>query len=185
MAVIAGVAARQVSWILPGRRYAIVTRATSADDLSVVNGVDWRPNVGVMAIFADVACLNVCEILARRGAAIVAANAVIHKIRMVEVRGQPANGRVTVVAIITAGDMCRVFTDGRDAIMTGSTGAQYLRMVNRESRRPYIGVVAVLTNIACEYMCCVLAGCFDAVVAANTVTRDIYVIEISRQPASR
>ena len=185
MAVIAGIAAGQVSWIFAGRGYAIVTRAASADNLSVVNGVYWRPSVGVMAIFANVACLNVCEILARRRGAIVAVNAVIREIRMVEVRGQPANGRVTVVAIITAGDMRRGFADGRDAIMTGSTSTQYLRMVNRERRCPYIRGVAVLTNIGCEYMCCVLADCINAIVAADTVARDIYVIEISRQPASR
>lgn len=87
MAVIAGITACQVSWILPGRRYAIVTRATSADNLSVVNGTDWRPNVGVMAVFANVACLNVCEILARRRGAIVAVNAITRKIRVIEVRG--------------------------------------------------------------------------------------------------
>lgn len=76
--------------------------------------------------------------------------------------------------------MRRVFTDSRDAIMTGSTGAQYLRVVDGESRCPHIRIVAVLTNIACEYMCCVFADCFNAVVAADTIARDVYVIEIGR-----
>lgn len=100
-----------------------------------------------MTIFAYVTCLNVREIFSRRICVVVAVGTVIRDIRMVEVRGYPADRRVTVVAIIPTGEVRRVFTDRRNAVMTGTTGAQYLRVVNGEGWSPYVRVVAVLTNI--------------------------------------
>lgn len=45
MAVIASIAACYVGQIFSGRDYAIVTRATSTNDLSVINRNDGRPHV--------------------------------------------------------------------------------------------------------------------------------------------
>ena len=102
-----------------------------------------------MTIFAHVTCLHVREILSRRICAIVAVDTVIRDIRVVEVCGYPADRRVTVVAIIPTGEVRRVLTGCRNAVMTGTTGAQYLRVVNGEGWSPYVRVVAVLTNIGC------------------------------------
>ena len=40
MAIVTGIAARYVGRIFSGRGYAVVTRATRTDDLSVVNCAD-------------------------------------------------------------------------------------------------------------------------------------------------
>ena len=52
----------------------------------MVDGADRYPDVGGVAVLADVACLNVCEILARGICAVVAVNAVIRDTYVIEVR---------------------------------------------------------------------------------------------------
>lgn len=87
MAVIAGITTSYMGRILAGRSDTVVARATGADDLNVVNGVNRRPHVGVMAIFADIAGLDVGKILASRIGAVVAVDAAVRNIRVIEVRG--------------------------------------------------------------------------------------------------
>ena len=55
-----------------------------------------------MAVLADIACLNMCRILAGRFRPIVATGAIAGDAHMVEIRGQPANRRVTVITVIAA-----------------------------------------------------------------------------------
>ncbi len=92
---------------------------------------------------------------------------------------------MTVVTIIAAGDVRRVFAGRRDAVMTGAAGTQYLGVIHGSHRRPHIGVMAVFTNISRLYMCKILTGCCCAVMAADAVTRDIDVIENSWSPGNR
>jgi len=102
MTVITRIATCNVGWIFPGGNNAVVTRATSADDLGVINCIDRRPYVGIMAILTDVTGPNMRRILAGRIGTVVAVNAVTGDAHMIEIGGQPADRRVTVVAIITA-----------------------------------------------------------------------------------
>ncbi len=87
MAIIADIAACYMSRVFSGCGDAIVTRTTSTDDLSMVHRVDWRPDIGRMTVFADIARLDVCEIFARSICAVVAINAVIRNISVVEICG--------------------------------------------------------------------------------------------------
>jgi len=86
VAIITSIAACYVRWGFSACNYAIVTRATSADDLSMVDGAGRNPDVGGVAVLADIARLNVCEILARRIVTVVAVNAVIGDTYVIEVR---------------------------------------------------------------------------------------------------
>ena len=52
----------------------------------MVDSTDRRPDVGRVAVLADIAGLNVCGILACRVVTVVAANAVIRDIGVIEVR---------------------------------------------------------------------------------------------------
>ena len=90
---------------------------------------------------------------------------------------------MTVVAVITTGVVRWMFADGSDTVMARAAGPQYLCVVDSKSRCPYVWVVAILTNIGCQNMCRVLAGCFDTVVTTYAVTSDVQVIEIRGQPA--
>ena len=90
---------------------------------------------------------------------------------------------MTVIAGIAAGDMCRVLTDRNDAVMAGTTGSQYLGVVNSHHGCEQIGGVAVLADIRCLNMVWVLTDSLCAIVTTDTVTRDAQVIEVRRQPA--
>ena len=87
MAIIAGIATCYVSWSFSGCCHTVVTRAASTDNLSVINRADRRPDIGVVTVFANITRLDVCEILARRICSVVAANAIIRNVRVVEICG--------------------------------------------------------------------------------------------------
>jgi len=72
MAVITVVAAAYVGRVLAGRYHAIVTRATGANDLSMVNSYCRLKRYRAVAVFADICRLNVERALARGGYAVMA-----------------------------------------------------------------------------------------------------------------
>jgi hypothetical protein len=86
VAVVAGIAAGEVRRVLAGCNYAIVTGATGADDLGMVDAKYGRKYVGVMAVFANVAGLNVRKVLANGAHAVVAVNAATGDIQMIKIR---------------------------------------------------------------------------------------------------
>ena len=90
---------------------------------------------------------------------------------------------MAVIAVIAAGDMRRVFAGHYCTVMAGAAGANDLSVVDRVNRYPGVRRMAVLANIGRLNMRQVLARSVGAVMAAGTVTRNIYVIEIRRQPA--
>ena len=91
MAVIAGIAAKNMRWALARRDRAIMTAVACTDDLCVVYGKDRCKYVGVVAVLADVTGLNVSEILARGIGAIVTVDTVAGNVEMIKVRRQPAD----------------------------------------------------------------------------------------------
>ena len=116
---------------------------------------------------------------------VVAANAVIHNIGMVEIRRHPGHRRMTVIAIVAAGHMGRVFADSRDAIVAGVAGSAHLCVIDRVGGYPDVRCMAIFANIRGPNVSWVLACRVGAIVAAGTISRDVHVIEIRRQPAKR
>ena len=90
---------------------------------------------------------------------------------------------MTVVAIVAAGKVRWMLADCNNAIMARSASPQDLCVVDNKGRRPYIWIVAILTNIRRKNMCRTLARCFDTVVTAYAIAGDVQVIEICREPA--
>ena len=91
MAVIAGVAAKNMRWVLARRDRAVMTAVARTDDLCVIYGEGRCKYVGVVAILADVTGLNVSEILAGGIGAIVTVDTVGGNVEMIKVCGQPGN----------------------------------------------------------------------------------------------
>lgn len=117
MAVLAVVAAVDMRWVFAGRRHAIMTGTAGAEYLRVIDGKYRGPDVGRVAVLADVAGLYVCRSLARRLDAVVAARAVARDVDVVEVGRQPGDRRMAVVAIVAAGNVGRVLASGRDTVV--------------------------------------------------------------------
>jgi len=112
MAVIAGVATRDVCRILPARGNAIVAGPASANNLEMIDGVDRRPGIRTVAVLADISGLYVCEVFAGGIRTIVTVDAIVCDIGVIEVGGYPAGRRMTVIAIIAGVEMRRVLAGG-------------------------------------------------------------------------
>ena len=173
----------EVARILSRGCCAVVARRTGAQNLVVIHGRDRCPDRRGVAILADVGCLDVRQSLTDGIHAVVATNTVIHDVDVVEVGGQPRDCRVAVIAVIAAGYVRRVFAGRYYAVVTGAAGANDLGMVDGVNRYPDVRRMTVLANIGRLDMRQVLARSVGAIVATGTVARNIYVIEIGRQPA--
>jgi len=147
MAIVASIAAGDMSQVLPGCSDAVMATCTGTNHLCVVNGIGGRKDVGIVAILTNVAGLDMSEVLAGSVDTVVAVDAVIRDTGVVEVGRQPANGRMAIVAIVAALDVTEILPGRRQAIMAGATIAQHLRVIDREGGRPNVGGVAVLAHI--------------------------------------
>jgi len=123
--------------------------------------------------------------LARRVSAVVAAKTVTRNVDVVEVRWKPPDGRMTIVAVITAGDMRRVFTRRHRSVVAARTGTDDLCVVDPIGWREDNVVVTIFANICGLDMRGVFANRIVAVVAAETVVDYVRVIKCRRDPASR
>ena len=169
MAVVAVIAAGDMRWVLAGGNDAIVTGAASADYLRVVHRVSRNPDIGVMAVFANICCQNVCRVFAGRFDAVVAAYAIAGDADVIEICRQPTGCRMAVIAIIAARDMRWMLACGRRAVMARTAGTEDLCVVDSVGRRENICIVTIFTNVGCLYMRRTLADGINAVVAAGAI----------------
>jgi hypothetical protein len=182
MAVVAGVATAYVGRMFSRRSETVMTRATRAQYLSVINRVSRGEQVGVVTVLANVRGLDVQRVLAGRVGAVVAADTVAGDINVIESRRTPGHRRMAIVTGIIAGNVGGVFSGSYDAIMTGAATANYLCMVHGKHRHENVTGMAILADIAGLDMGKVLAHGFDAVVTIDAIAGDTDVIEIRRQP---
>jgi len=180
VAIVAVVAAGDVCRVFAGRGNAVMTGAARAQYLGMIDHVRGRPNFGVVAIFANIRRLHVCQILASGIYAVMAADAVTNNIQVIEGCRSPSNGGVTVVAGVATGDVRRVFADRNNAVVTRAARANHLRMVNGKYRREDVCVVAVFTDICCLNMRLILADGVHAVMAVDAGADDVDMIEVRR-----
>lgn len=84
--------------------------------------------------------------------AVVAADTVAGDVDVIEIRRQPASGRMTVVAIGAARNMIGIFANGGNAVVTRSTGANDLHVINGKDGLEGAGAMAVLADVGRLYM---------------------------------
>jgi len=118
MTVITVITARDVGWVLAACDNAVMTGTAGAQTLRVVDSKYRRPDIARVTVFANVARLHMRGILAGGFGTVVAAEAVARNVHVVEIRRQPANGRMTVVAIVATGDVRRMFAGRCEAVVT-------------------------------------------------------------------
>ena len=160
-----------------------MTRAAGADDLRMVNGKDGRKQVGVVAVFANVARLDVRRILAGCLDTVVAIDAVAGNVHVVEIRRYPTSRCVAVVTSVATRNVARRLSSRRETVVTGATGSGYLGMVDDVHRRKRIGIVTIFAHVGCRYVGWVFSGCICTVVTAAAIADDVDVIEVCRCPA--
>ncbi len=147
MTILAIVAAADVGRMLASCDRAVVTTGTRAKYLRVINGIRGGKDIRRMTVFTDFRRNDVSRVLTRGVDTIVAANAVAGDIDMVKIGWQPGDGRVTIVTIVAAGYVRRVFTGRCIAVMTGSTATEHLCVIDHCCWIPNVGVVTVFANV--------------------------------------
>jgi len=131
VAVSADVGRVDVRRVFAGGYSAIVTRTADANDFGMVDGVGGRPVEIVVTGLARVCRVQVGQrILARRADAIVAADAVVDDIGVVEIGRQPARGLVAIVAGVAGLDVVGVLARSDGPIVTGAAGAVHLQVID-------------------------------------------------------
>ena len=173
----------EVSRIHTRRGSAVMAGRTGSQNLIVIDGDDWSPYIGAVAILTDVCRLWVQWPLTCRIGAVVAVHTIAHNIGVIEVRWKPGNRCVAVIAVVTAGDMCRVLAGRSRAIVARSTGANHLCVVHRKGGYPGVRCMTVFANLAGLNVRQVLSRGIRAVVATGTIASDVHVIEVRGQPA--
>lgn len=92
---------------------------------------------------------------------------------------------MAVIAIAAAVNMGRILACCGDTIVTGAARTNNLVVVNGYHRCKDVTAVTVLANVCRLYVCWILAGGICAVMAADTITDDIRMVEICGQPGNR
>ena len=91
---------------------------------------------------------------------------------------------MTVVAVVAADNMIRVFTARGCSVVTRATTTDDWTVIDRECGRETVCRMTVLANIGCQYVSRGLTGCVRTIVAGATISDDIGMIENSRRPCS-
>ena len=173
-----------MSRVLAHRRDAIVAAAAVAQNLRVVDLKDRRERHDGMAVFADVAGCYMRRRLADGIDRVVTTHAVSCDIGVIEVRRQPAIGRVAVIAGIGAEDMSGVLAGGRRAVVAAAAVSQHLQMIDAHDRSEGHNGVTVFADIGCLDMRGRLADLIDRVVTTYAIPHDVVVIEVGGDPAN-
>ena len=137
-----------------------------------------------MAILANIGRLNMREILANCFCAVVTADTISGDIHMIKIGRQPANGRMTVIAIVAARDMRGVFSGCSKTVMTGAAAAQDLRVIDHVHGCPHVTVVAVLADICRLHVGQIFTRGIHTVVAVHATARNIQVVECRGSPGN-
>ena len=142
------------------------------------------PHDRIVTIFANIGRLHMRGSFTSRFATVMTVRAIVHDIAVIEICGHPGNCCVAIITVVAAVYMRGMLTGCRGAIVARVACAYDLSMINGIGWRPDIRVMTVFANLGGLYMRKSLAGRVGAVVTARTITGDIYMIKIGRQPGN-
>ena len=185
VAVFANVGGLHVGQALAGGNRPIVAGTTGADNLGVIDADYGLPQVGAVTILANGGRLNVRRALTGRLDAIMATGTITGDVDVIKIGRQPGDRAVAVITGIASGDMSCVLANGRYAIVARATGTDDLGVIDADHGLPQVGAVTILTDGGRLNVRRALAGRLDAIMATGTITGDVDVIKIGRQPGDR
>lgn len=96
MTVVAIITTRNMRRMFTGRGITVVAGSAATEDLRMIHGVDWHPDIAVVAVLTNVCSLDVSRILAGRCDAVVAVDAITNDAGVIKIGGQPPGRRVAV-----------------------------------------------------------------------------------------
>ena len=136
-----------------------------------------------MAIFTDIGGQYVSLVLAGCINTVMTARTIIDDTCVIKIRRSPRNRSMTIVAVVAARNMCRVFADRDRAVVAGRAGINYLGVIDQRRGLEERCAVAILTDVCRQNMILVFTGCVGAIVTTYAIACDVGVIEGCRYPA--
>jgi hypothetical protein len=164
VAQITGVVARHVVRRLTGRGGAVVAAVTAADDIGVVDPDHRYPGGVAMTILTHIGGLDMRRILTDCCRTVMTAGTVCRRVGMIEGSRHPGCSCVAQITGVVAGNMGRVFTCGRGAVVAAVAAADDIGVVDPDHRHPGGIAVAVLAHIGGLDVRRILSRCRGAVV---------------------
>ena len=89
---------------------------------------------------------------------------------------------MTVVAVVAADNMIRVFAACNGPVVTRATTTNDITVIDHKCRRETVGRMTVLASIGRQYVSRVLTRCVCTVVAGDTISDNIGMIENGGRP---
>ena len=138
--------------LLAGGRGAVMAADAGPQHFSVVHGKYWFPGIRAMAGFAQIRSGHVIARLAGGKETVVAGQAGLSRNTTVVKGDVPLIGIVAGITGFAGNDVSRSFTGGDHAIMTNSTGAQCLCVLEAGHGQPGRHVVAGVADPGSGHM---------------------------------
>ena len=117
-------------------RYTIVTTLTTTACFVVVHDRDRRPDRINVTGLTGIAGIDMHWDFAACTRAVMAGRTKFGRKTVIKHRHQPVSRCVARIASQRGGNMFCTHAGGNNAVMTGCTGTQHLRMINRNQRHP-------------------------------------------------
>jgi len=152
MAIIAGVAARDMRRVLARGYGAVMAVTTGAQYLGMVDGIRRYPQHVVMAVFAHIGRIDVCGILADSFDAVVAFETAVGDTGMVKPGRCPERRLVTILAVVAGGKVVRRLSCPRNTVVAGPAAAGHGCVIHERDRAPGRCRMAVGAQNGCRHM---------------------------------
>ncbi len=147
VAVVTRVAARDMVRRFPGDNRVVVAARAGSNDLQVIDLHGRRESHDRVTVFAYIGCSDVIRRLADRVDAIVAVEAVARNVVVIEVGRSERDGRVAVLAIVSARYVSGVLAECGNAVVAAAARADYLKMIDLPDGRKANYRMTVLTDV--------------------------------------
>lgn len=134
----------------------------------------------VVAVLTNVRGIDVRWVFAGCIGAVMAADAVIGDIGVIEVGRYPGVRRMAIITIVTTGDVRQVLALGRVAVVAREAGTDDLCVIDHVRGRERHNVVTVFANHGRVDVSSVFADGLNPVMTTRAVGGDAVVVEIGR-----
>lgn len=152
MAIVAGVAARDMRLVLARGYAAVMAGAASSQYLGMVDRICRRPKHVVVAVFADIGRIDVRRILTGSFDAVMASETVVGDTGMVIPGRRPERRLVTILAVVAGGKVVGRLACCRNTIVAGSTATGHGCVIHERNRAPGRCRMAVGAQGGCRHM---------------------------------
>lgn len=136
MTIITGITTGNVIRCFSTGRRSVMATETGTNYIGMIDTGNRTPQRRIVAILAQIRCLDMRAVLAGRRRTIVAGKTTATHRTVIEHGRDPAAGTVTIIAGVATAYMVRRLATGRGPVMATETGTDHRNMVDANDRAP-------------------------------------------------